>query len=369
MKSAAIASDEGVMESVVHKLIPWYARSARDLPWRHTQDPYAIWVSEVMLQQTQVVKVIPYWLEWMRAFPDVVTLAEADIQQVLFLWQGLGYYSRARNLHQAAQQIVREFGGQIPSEPSHLSRLSGIGPYTRGAIASIAFELPEPILDGNVTRVLARLFCLEVDVALASTRSRLWHLSGQLVRCADSMRSSTLPRPCSTLNQALMELGATVCSPTHPACHVCPIHTFCRGAQSGKASDLPIKKNPTRSVHLFVTAWILQKNRKTAILQVQENQWNHGLFEFPTSMEKHGFSDIITLAESLPLPIRSQSLVEIGSVNHAITHHKIRIRIVKADVAMMSGLDLPDSWQWMTRSRFESIPWSGAHRKILSKLE
>lgn len=368
-KSAGIAPEAGVIESIVHNLMPWYFRSARDLPWRHTQDPYAIWVSEIMLQQTQVVKVIPYWLRWMQAFPDVVTLAAADIQDVLFLWQGLGYYSRARHLHQAAQQIVQEFGGHIPSEPSLLSRLSGIGPYTCGAIASIAFERPEPILDGNVTRVLTRLFCLEIDVALATTRSRLWDMAGQLVRCADSMRSPTLPRPCSTLNQALMELGATVCSPSQPDCHSCPLHKLCLGAAKGIAADLPIKKQPSRKVTLFVTAWIIQRNRETAILQLQENQWNHGLFEFPTTMEKHGFSDFRILAESLPLPVLRDSLVEIGSVNHAITHHKIRIRVVKASASKQSSQHLPDSWRWMPRSGFESVPWSGAHRKILSQLE
>ena len=205
-----------------HRLAPllldWYADHARNLPWRSTHNPYAIWVSEIMLQQTQVATVIPYWKRWMRALPNVQKLARAKSERVLKLWEGLGYYSRARNLQAASKEIVKNHDGQFPRDPETIRTLPGIGRYTVGAISSIAFGLPQPIVDGNVTRILTRIFGIRENPKDKATHGHLWSLAETLVTKASD---------CSALNQSLMELGATVCTPRQPTCAACPVARSC----------------------------------------------------------------------------------------------------------------------------------------------
>ncbi|MEW5856261.1 MAG: A/G-specific adenine glycosylase, partial [Cyanobacteriota bacterium] len=197
-------------------LLAWYSQNGRDLPWRHHPDPYAIWVSEIMLQQTQVKTVIPYYQRWLAQFPTIATLAAADLQQVLKAWQGLGYYARGRNLHKASQEIIQRHNGIFPTHLSHVLALSGIGRTTAGGILSAAFNQPVAILDGNVKRVLARLVALPVPPTKA-TKS-LWQLSESLLD----------PQQPRDFNQALMDLGATVCTPHNPTCNRCPWMSHCR---------------------------------------------------------------------------------------------------------------------------------------------
>ncbi len=203
---------ESAIERIRRRLLAWYQRSRRDLPWRNTRDPYRIWVSEVMLQQTQVATVIPYYNAFIRAFPDVKALAEADLQNVLKVWEGLGYYARARNLHRAAKEIVSVHGGRIPSSPKALSALPGIGPYIRDALASIAFGLPHAVVDGNVKRVLSRLYMMEAPVNAANAQALFQERAKALLDAA---------RP-GNFNQALMELGARLCKPRQPVCKGAP---------------------------------------------------------------------------------------------------------------------------------------------------
>lgn len=213
------------------RLLEWYDLCKRDLPWRRTKDAYRIWVSEIMLQQTRVETVIPYYERFMDKFPTAIALAEAPESEVLKAWEGLGYYSRARNLQAAVREVQEQYGGQVPDTPEHVASLKGVGPYTAGAILSIAFNRPEPAVDGNVMRVLSRFFLLEDDIAKPSTRVRIERVARELIpdgRAGD-------------FNQALMELGATVCTPKSPHCLTCPVMEHCAARLAGREHELPLK--------------------------------------------------------------------------------------------------------------------------------
>lgn len=212
-------------------LVAWYRRGNRDLPWRRTKDPYRIWVSEIMLQQTRVEAVIPYYNRFIGQFPTIEALAQAPEHDVLKAWEGLGYYSRARNLQSAAREVQEQYGGTVPSDKESVSSLKGIGPYTAGAIMSIAFNQPEPAVDGNVMRVLSRYFLLEDDIAKPSTRVKIERLAKELIP----------EGAAGDFNQALMELGATVCTPKSPQCLPCPVMEHCGARLQGRADELPLK--------------------------------------------------------------------------------------------------------------------------------
>ena len=211
-----------------------YAAVQRDLPWRRSRDPYAIWVSEIMLQQTRVQTVIPYWERWMAKFPTVSALADAPLDDVLAAWAGLGYYSRARNLQRGAQTVVTKLAGALPSRASELRAVPGIGPYTAGAIASIAFGERTPLVDGNVARVLARVYVIRTEIKSTAGQRELWKRAGELV---DALPASMQP---GDLNQGLMELGATLCAPTRPRCLVCPIAAGCAANRRGEQATFPV---------------------------------------------------------------------------------------------------------------------------------
>jgi A/G-specific adenine glycosylase len=215
-----------------HELLNWYSKHKRDLPWRRSKNPYHIWISEVMLQQTRVDTVIPYYHRFIEQFPTVQALAEAPEDHVLKAWEGLGYYSRARNLQSAVREVHERYGGQVPSEKNEISSLKGVGPYTSGAILSIAYNKPEPAVDGNVMRVLSRYFLIEEDIMKPSTRVRMEGLAKELI----------LEGTASEFNQALMELGATVCTPRSPYCLTCPVMAHCSAREEGMAETLPVKK-------------------------------------------------------------------------------------------------------------------------------
>ncbi|GIP41070.1 adenine DNA glycosylase [Paenibacillus sp. J31TS4] len=213
------------------RLVPWYRHVKRDLPWRRTRDPYHIWISEIMLQQTRVEAVIPYFLRFTERFPTIDALADAPEEDVLKLWEGLGYYSRARNLQAAAREVRDEHGGIVPSTKEAVSALKGVGPYTAGAILSIAYNVPEPAVDGNVMRVLSRYFALEDDIAKPATRVKIEKLAKELIPDGAA----------GDFNQGLMELGATVCTPRSPKCLVCPVMEHCAARIAGREEELPIK--------------------------------------------------------------------------------------------------------------------------------
>ena len=304
---------------MVEGLTVWFEENQRSLPWRSSYDPYHVWISEVMLQQTQVETVVPYFERWMAALPSVSALAAADEQTVLNLWAGLGYYSRARNLMAAAKLIESDHNGSLPADYEALRSLPGIGQYTAGAILSIAFNKAYPIVDGNVRRVLSRVYGWEED-----SPKRLWDAAAMLVQRAK-------PR---LINQAIMELGATVCSFKAPRCLVCPIQDECVAYKTGKQLEIPpVKKRPeTVRIQLFA---VLQAHNGRHLMKL-----SRGLWEFPMFSE---------------LP--AGTLTRAGSCRHTITHHRLDVQVYNGTLENMNG------FQWQ---EFSSVPVSSLTRKILA---
>lgn len=258
------------MENWVNKLLGWYDREKRDLPWRKSRDPYAIWISEIMLQQTRVDTVLDYWQRWMLDLPDIMSLAKADPQTVLKLWEGLGYYTRARNLQKAARQIMDEYEGVFPSDYSHILKLPGIGPYTAGAIASIAFHQPVPAVDGNVLRVFSRLFALsEIDKK---------HVQNEI---RNKVAAFIPTERTGDYTQALMELGALVCLPGNPACDKCPLPAECQACQQGMQLEWPIRqeKNKIKKGRRWLA--VIQNEDRILMHQRPDKGLLASLWEFP----------------------------------------------------------------------------------------
>ena len=237
--------------------LDWYFMNARQLPWRENTDPYRIWISEIMLQQTRVDTVIDYFHRFMQTFPTIKDLANADDEKLLKVWEGLGYYSRARNLKVAANQIMDEYGGKFPQTPAEISKLKGIGPYTTGAISSIAFHLPEPAIDGNVMRVVSRLFLIEEDIAKASSRK-------VFDRAVRKIISEKYP---GEFNQAFMDLGSSICTPTSPKCEECPLSIFCHSMQEGIQEQFPVKTKKAKPKDQYFVAFALENNQEAYLLE------------------------------------------------------------------------------------------------------
>ncbi len=335
------------------RLRDWYRRNRRDLPWRRTRDPYAIWVSEVMLQQTRVEVVIPYYRRFLALFPDAASLARASPEAVLAAWSGLGYYRRARALRAGARALVQEHGGRLPAQREELERLPGIGRYTAGAIASIAFGRPEPALDGNVRRVLCRLHAIDGR----SGGTRLWELAAGWARSRD---------PAGT-NQALMELGALVCTPRTPRCGSCPLRARCRARIEGRPERYPAppRRRATESVTVAV-AWISRAGR-TLLERPAHGNPLRGTWDFPAT--EPGRDDPCT---ALAAHLRRRGLdVAVGeslaTLPHAILHRRLRLdvfacRLRRGRAARSRNL------RWVDPASLDGTPVSGATRKIASAL-
>jgi len=256
---------------ITEKIIDWYGEHKRTLPWRNTQDPYLIWLSEIILQQTRVAQGMSYYEKFVATYPSVYDLANADQSEILRLWQGLGYYSRARNLHLAAQQVVNEYEGKFPTNYTDLKKLKGVGNYTAAAIASFAFEEEVSVVDGNVYRFLARLFAVEVDIASSKAYKHFFDLAQQLICHAKA----------STFNQAIMEFGALHCTPKKPACHSCPLSMYCKAYQENKTTYYPIKiKKINIKKRYFNYAVIRIEDAILMNERIEKDIWQ-GLYEFP----------------------------------------------------------------------------------------
>jgi A/G-specific adenine glycosylase len=359
-------------------LLDWFLLHARDLPWRSTRDPYAVWVSEIMLQQTQVKTVLPYWQRWMRALPNIQTLAEARSRRIHKLWEGLGYYSRVRNMQKAARAIVETHDGKFPEDFNAILALPGIGRYTAGAICSIAFNQPRPILDGNVIRVLARLFGLAGDPLESKTNSRLWGIAEQLVLASCS---NSLPDPagvdgtdpildCSAgpaqLNQSLMELGALVCTPREPHCRLCPLTRFCAARKQGRVDQLPsLRPRPHATRQKFV-AFVAQKKGQFLVRQRPAGVRNAHLWEFPNIELNSGDSDLKQVARR-SLGLSSANLHPLCTIRHSITRYRITLEVFK--VTGLHGIRCSLSGgRWLNRRQLFSLPFTSAHRRILHRL-
>ena len=358
-------------------LLRWFASAARDLPWRQTLDPYGIWISEIMLQQTQVKTVIPYWNRWMKEFPDAETLAHASESTVLKLWEGLGYYSRARNLQKAARIVLSRHAGRFPESAKALLDLPGIGPYTAGAIASIAFNQPEPILDGNIIRVLTRLYALRGDPREPRLNSRLWNLAREWV--SESSTRPTRPIPhlvlsgnCSALNQALMELGATHCSPKSPACAACPIQAHCKASKAGIAETFPKAALRPAVTRVRRVAVILQNRGHFLIRKRPAGSVNAGFWEFPElDLPGNDASRETVDHASMWTGISPERFSPLTTVNHSITRYRIRLEAVQARVLerriLLGGIAI-ESPVWRTVRELQELPLTAAHRRLLRQL-
>jgi len=302
---------------VARRIVAHYRRTKRDLPWRRTTDAYEVWVSEIMLQQTRVATVIPYYQRWLEAFPTVEALAQAPLDDVLAAWSGLGYYRRARNLHRGAAEVVARYDGVLPGEVDELRSLPGIGRYTAGAIASISFGKREPVLDGNVMRVLARIYEIDRDVKASATQSELWKLAGQMVPA----------RSPSEFNQGVMELGATVCTPRNPKCPDCPVAKLCRARASGRQAELPITARRKAADELplidVAAAWI-ERSGKLLLVRRVANGLYGGMWELPQADARD------RLGDAIGLQVTPTAQEPAARHRQQLSHRRLRIDVWRA---------------------------------------
>jgi A/G-specific adenine glycosylase len=333
VKARTAKRDES-KQSIAQALLAWYRRGHRDLPWRRTCDPFRIWVSEIMLQQTRAQAVIPYYERFLAHFPDVETLAAAEEEQVLALWSGLGYYSRARNLRRAAIAIRAASG--FPRDYAGLRQLPGVGDYTASAIASIAFGLPHAVLDGNVLRVVARVENDPSDIASPATRERFRAIAQKWLDA----------RHPGEFNQALMELGAMVCLARNPLCLVCPLAASCRAREQATAAQLPVKRPKEEPVHLTGTLLVIRRRGRVLLRRIEPESRMAGFWELPT-------------AEHLP---RAGVRAAIGTFRHSITHHRYRFTVATVDKTPSPA---GPSFRWFQPLEIQRIPLSTTARKAL----
>ncbi len=342
-------------------LLAWWDTGHDSFPWRRTDDPYAIWVSEVMLQQTQVSTVIPAFERWMARFPTVEALADASLQDVLKVWVGLGYYRRAHNLHRAARQVVERFEGRLHSDVRALCSLPGIGPCTAGAIASIAFGRRAAVLDGNAVRVLARMIDLDADVTRAPARKRLWALAESLTPAERS----------GEYNQALMELGRKVCRPARPRCHLCPLAELCEARAAGNQLERPVRPPPRRGPHYDVAAGAIWRDGEVLISQRPLAGMLGGLWEFPGGKQQDGES----LQECLKREIREELdiVIEVGeplvTIKHAYTHFRITLHafLCRYQSGRPRAIKVAD-FEWVKLEQLKDYPFPATDEKIIAAL-
>ncbi len=346
---------------IAQHFLDWAASHLRDLPWRRTRDPYPVWVSEIMLQQTQVATVIPYYERFLARFPTLPDLAAAPLDDVLEVWAGLGYYARARNLHAAAREVVDKYGGEVPADREALLRLPGIGRYTVGAILSIAFGQDAPVLDGNVRRVLCRLFAVQENPRQPATAAYLWDLAAKLLP----------PGRAGRFNEAFMDLGATICTPHHPRCSECPLSDLCQAQRLGLQDQIPAPA-PRRAIpHYDVTAGVIWQQDRFLIAQRPPDRLLGGLWEFPGGKCEPGES----LEDCLKREIREELGVEIEViapltvVRHAYTHFRITLHAFQCH--LVSGqpraLGCP-AWRWVRLEDLDGFAFPVTDRRIIAAL-
>ena len=349
--------------AAARRLGAWYRRHRRDLPWRRTRDPYRIWISEVMLQQTQVATVVAYYGRFVRRFPTVRALAKAREVQVLAAWSGLGYYRRARHLHAAAREIVARHAGRLPAEPEALRSLPGIGRYTAGAIASIAFDRPEPALDGNAERVLARLLAARGDPASAAVHRRL----------EEAAREILVAGHPSDLTQALMELGALVCTPVSPRCERCPIARDCRARIDGIQEELPQSAIGRPAVRRRWAVAVVRHGAAYLMVRRDGSGLMEGLWELPGDFLASGESPRAGLSrvgrQRLGRPIQAQG--EIARLTQTITYRRIQVsaRAAQLSEPAPDGWKMPAHARWVTPRRLSRLPHGSLTARLLALLE
>ncbi|MFC7064223.1 A/G-specific adenine glycosylase [Halobacillus seohaensis] len=341
-----------------NQLIEWFMKEQRILPWRENQDPYRVWVSEIMLQQTRVDTVIPYFNNFLEKFPTPEALAEADEQAVLKAWEGLGYYSRARNLQNAVREVVEKYEGQIPDNKAKLSELKGVGPYTKGAILSIAYDQPEPAVDGNVMRVLSRILLVEDDIAKASTKKLFEFLIHDLISYEDP----------SSFNQGLMELGAIICTPKSPSCLLCPVQSECRAFQEGRESELPIKTSKKKQKNQPYMALLIENDQGEVLI---EQRPSNGLLASLWQYPMVPMSDI--QKKDIPSWFYSEFGLEIelgntvDQIRHVFSHLIWNMEVKKAQI--QTGHLEKSNTKFVAKEDILSYPFPVSHQKVHKHLK
>ena len=366
--------DEEKIKTFQETFLTWYHKEKRNLPWRATNDPYAIWISEIMLQQTRVETVIGYFYRFMEQFPTIQDLAAAEEQKLLKVWEGLGYYSRARNLKAAAQQIVAEFDGEMPQSIEEIRSLKGIGPYTAGAIGSIAFGLPEPAIDGNVMRVVSRLFCIEADIAKASSRRPF----------DDAMRTIISPDEPGEFNQALMDLGSRICTPTTPKCEECPISQYCLAYAENRQTDFPVKSKKAKPKDVYYIAGAIEDQGSFLLVQRPETGLLASMWHFPlVEVTKEQYEalqrtwakeeqlqfyliaedDALEIFPDLPVVWQKRHF---GEITHIFSHLKWHVLLFYG--RKRGELTLQDS-EWAAKESFQNYVFPKPQQKLVDQLK
>ena len=320
-----------------NKMIAWFEENKRDFPWRENRTPYRVWISEVMLQQTRATVVIPYFLRWMDLFPNVKSLYMAPLSQVIKAWEGLGYYSRARNLHLAAGQMIEEFGGEIPDTKEALLSIHGFGPYTAGAVLSFAFQKRAVAVDGNVVRVISRYFCIEENVDKGSTKKKIEEKAELLLDDRTPWVSS----------EALIELGATICTPKKPRCEICPLQEGCLGRE--KAEYLPIKKEKPEITVLFRPVWVVECEGFILVQKGKKGKVMQDLYEF--------------LYEEIP---NLKFIRKLMPQKHTFTRYQANLFPSLFHLKLRSAFD---GYEWVEISKLSQLSFSSGHRKVLLEVE
>jgi len=338
------------------RLLNWYNKNKRTLPWRSHPDAYAVWVSEIMLQQTRVEAVIPYFEKWMQLFPTVHVLAKASERDVLNAWEGLGYYSRARNLHKAAKVVLQDHDGKLPNDLTELIKLPGIGRYTVGAIASMAFGMDEPALDGNLKRVYARLFDITEPVDSPKGEKILWDIARE-----------NLPKgKAGDFNQALMDLGATICIPKNPRCLLCPLMKICEARKNGAQELRPVKKPKMSVPHYIHAAGVIVKRGKVLLAQRPSTGLLGGMWEFPNGRVEGDPAGALVKALKSGYSLKVQRKEALGVVQHAYTHFRVTVHAFRCDFS--SAVD-GQNLKWISVNELGDYPMGKVDRRIAGMIK
>lgn len=351
--------------------LAWYHAHRRNLPWRYDQEPYRIWISEIMLQQTRVETVIDYYYRFMEALPDLKALAEVPEERLLKLWEGLGYYSRARNLQAAAKTIMTEYDGRFPETIETIRSLKGIGPYTAGAIGSIAFGLPEPAIDGNVMRVVSRLFCIDADIAKPASRKIF----------DAAMRRIIDQKQPGDFNQALMDLGSAICTPSAPNCAICPLADFCQANALGRQTDFPVKSKKQPPKPVYYIAEIIENEAGAVLLSQRQNSGLlAGMWHFPLrELTEQEYQKMRTPDRDLFSFLAAEESTDlqkelylgkkrlIGEITHIFSHLKWHVLVIAC------GIDekrpLAKNQRWVAEADFSDYVFPKPQQKILAVWE
>ncbi|MAS98786.1 MAG: A/G-specific adenine glycosylase [Kiritimatiellaceae bacterium] len=348
--------------SVSASLIPWFEVHQRKMPWRRNRSPYRVWISELMLQQTRVSQATPYYLRFMQKFPSLKKLSEANLEEVLKAWEGLGYYSRARNLHKTAIVIRNHYGGRFPRDPEKIAALPGIGPYTTAAICSLAFNLNLAVVDGNVIRVLSRLLAIKSDIALQSSKKEFQTLADALL----------IKGRAGIFNEAMMELGATVCLPQNPDCTSCPMMHVCKANYEGSQTQYPVKQKKKKVPKLVVGAAVVKKEDGTVLVaQRREDQMLGGLWEFPGGKQETNESILACVIRELKeeLDIDVELFDKIICVNHAYSHFKMEMHVFWARIRSGEPRAIEcKNFKWISLTDIRSLPFSKADLKVIDAI-